>query len=160
MITEGTTKQYPKKISRYSMEPNAASLASIREFMRSTLSPYSHLEPLLYDIVSATHEAAQNAVVHNPEANDPVEVTCTVLDDAVSVEVRDRGNGFDVEEALPIELPDPDSIRGRGLFLIHSLMDEVETSTNSSGTMVTMLKRAPCSPLRAEEPVMRVRPRP
>lgn len=140
MAEEEAQDGRPRKISRYSLEPTASSLTSVREFIRATLKPFKPIEPFIHDIVSATHEAAKNAVVHNPETDHPVEVICKVMADSVVIEVHDRGNGFCCE-ALPPEMPDPDSLAGRGIFIMYSLMDEVEAQSGAGGTRITMLKR-------------------
>jgi CheY-like chemotaxis protein len=63
--------------------------------------------------------------------------------------VRDEGPGFD-----PSELPDPtdpenlEKVRGRGLLLMRTFMDDV--SFNSTGNQVTMVKRCSGDPACAE----------
>ncbi|HEY5531946.1 MAG TPA: ATP-binding protein [Candidatus Anoxymicrobiaceae bacterium] len=146
MAAEDAFVGRPKKISRYNLEPTASSLTSVREFIRTTLKPFKPVEPIVHDIVSATHEATKNAVVHNPQTDAPIEVVCKVMEDAVVIEVNDRGSGFNHEAQLPPELPDPESMEGRGMFMIYMLMDEVETRTGTSGTRVTMLKRFDSDP--------------
>jgi serine/threonine-protein kinase RsbW len=128
-----------RKVSRYTLEPSPSALATLREFLRITLKPYPLSESSVADIVSATHEAAKNAVVHNPESAGPVDVVCEVKDDAVVVEVADRGRGFD-PESLSLSLPDPEAVAGRGYFLMNALMDRVETESGKSGTRVRMVK--------------------
>lgn len=128
------------KVSRYTLEPSTSSLTTLREFLKATLKPYPAVEPYLQDIISATHEAAKNAVVHNPDSNGPVDVTCEVLPDAVVVEVKDKGRGYK-PSCRPPQQPDPESLAGRGTFLMYSLMDKVETTSDSHGTCVRMVKR-------------------
>jgi anti-sigma regulatory factor (Ser/Thr protein kinase) len=140
MARESSGITRPRKVSRYSLEPTTSSLTSVREFIKTTLKPFKPIEPHVSDIVFATHEAAKNAVVHNPQVDAPVEVVCKVLVDAVVVEVSDRGSGFDIV-MIPPGRPDPEALAGRGIFIIYSLMDEVEAQTGSTGTRITMLKR-------------------
>lgn len=130
-----------RKVSRYTLKPSPDSLATVREFIRTSLEPFSAVEPHMFDIVSATHEACKNAVVHNPGSDEPVDVVCEVLDDSVVVEVADRGQGFDADRVLHAGAPEPDAVEGRGIFMIYSLMDAVETETGSNGTRITMQKR-------------------
>lgn len=128
-----------RKVCRYTLEPSASSLTAVREFIRTALKPFSNIEPHVHDIVSATHEACKNAVLHNPDTEGPVDVVCEVLDNAVVVEVADRGKGFD-PVILPPEPPDPEAMDGRGFFIIYALMDEVEAETGSGGTRIRMQK--------------------
>jgi len=129
-----------RKVSRYTLEPTTSSLTTLREFLKATLSPYPQVEPYMEDIVSATHEAAKNAVVHNPDSNGPVEVRCEVSDDAVVIEICDRGRGFKPSNKPP-PAPDPEALAGRGMFLMYSLMDKVETESGLRGTRVRLIKR-------------------
>jgi anti-sigma regulatory factor (Ser/Thr protein kinase) len=140
MVPEFSAEARPRKVSRYSLEPTTSSLTSVREFIKTTLKPFEPIGPHVPDIVSATHEAAKNAVVHNPELDAPVEVVCKVMSDAVVVEVSDRGAGFEFA-TVPPRQPDPEALAGRGIFMMYSLMDEVEAQTGVSGTRITMLKR-------------------
>jgi anti-sigma regulatory factor (Ser/Thr protein kinase) len=129
-----------RKVSRYTLEPSTSALTTLREFLRATLKSYPDIEPYIGDIVSATHEAAKNAVVHNPESSGPVDVTCEVTNDTVVVEVKDRGKGF-VPGEVPVGPPDPESLAGRGIYIMHALMDDVETESGRRGTRVRMVKR-------------------
>ena len=140
MSEEQAREERPRKVSRYNLEPTASALTSVREFIKTTLRPFKPIEPHVSDIVSATHEAAKNAVVHNPQVEAPVEVVCKVMADAVVIEVSDRGGGFD-RGMIPPRQPDPEALEGRGIFIIYSLMDEVEAHTGTTGTRITMLKR-------------------
>jgi serine/threonine-protein kinase RsbW len=129
-----------RKVSRYTLEPSTSALTTLREFLRATLMSYPDIEPFIPDIVSATHEAAKNAVVHNPGSNGPVDVICEVTDDAVVVEVKDRGKGFE-PAGVPPGPPDPESLAGRGIYIMHALMDDVETESGRLGTRVRMVKK-------------------
>ncbi|MBU4217628.1 MAG: ATP-binding protein [Actinobacteria bacterium] len=128
------------KVSRYVLEPSVSGLALVREFLKATLMPFPPAQPHVYDILSATHEACKNAIEHDPVARHPVDVACKVFEDVVVVKVSDRGNGFD-PDILPPQPPDPEATTGWGLFLIYSLMDNVDIETGRDGTWVTMTKR-------------------
>lgn len=138
-VEEGAALR-PRKVSRYSLEARVSALPSLREFMRVTLKPFDPIGPHVSDIVFATHEAAKNAVVHNPGYDLSVEVVCSVMPDSVVVEVNDRGSGFDAR-SLPPSQPEPEASAGRGIFIIYSLMDEVKTKSGKAGTCVRMMKR-------------------
>jgi serine/threonine-protein kinase RsbW len=88
-------------------------------------------------------EALANAMMYG-NARDPgktvtLEIWCS--SDRVRVRITDEGTGFD-----PEALPDPTlpqnrtRARGRGVFLIHQLMDEVEF--NELGNSIEMVLRA------------------
>lgn len=100
------------------------------------------------DLKVATSEACTNALEHAYQAGAEsacplVVIRMHVKDGEMRVEVEDEGCGFE-----PKRLPkvDPEQrVReegGLGIYLIHSLMDEVKIeSAPGSGTKVTMVKR-------------------
>ncbi|PKQ28795.1 MAG: hypothetical protein CVT63_01075 [Candidatus Anoxymicrobium japonicum] len=129
-----------QKVSCYTLAPFVPALTTLREFMKATLISYPGVEPYIQDIITATHEAAKNAVVHNPGSSKPIDVICEIRDRAVLVEVSDRGHGFKPTGKSPCP-PDIDALSGRGFFIMHSLMDEVQIKSNRHGSCVRMLKR-------------------
>ncbi|MBI3651387.1 MAG: ATP-binding protein [Acidobacteria bacterium] len=92
----------------------------------------------------AVHEAVINAITHgNKHASDKsVEVKFVIESEALSIFVRDRGAGFDLEQ-----LPDPtdaDNLlkpSGRGIFYMRAFMDEVGRSTHPEGGSVVRLTK-------------------
>lgn len=129
-----------RKVSHYAFEPTTPSLVAVREFIKMILDPFEAVRPYIEDIVSATHEACINSIVHNPGCGELVKVTCRISDDSVTVEVSDKGKGFETIE-LPPPVPNTESVAGRGLFIMCALMDNVETECNGHGTLVRMHKR-------------------
>jgi serine/threonine-protein kinase RsbW len=106
------------------------------------------------EIEVALREALVNAIVHGNE-EDPnklvyVKCRCT-RDGEVSITVEDEGNGFEHEA-----VPDPTSpnnrqrTHGRGIYLIRTLMDEVDFE--QGGSVVHMRKRASASSETARRP--------
>lgn len=108
--------------------------AALRALLRSHEMDESHSEM----VVLAAQEAYNNAVVHPPGV---VDVSAQVSGQAVGVEVRDRGPGFDPRSFKPSAEPELLDDHGRGLFLMHQLMDRVDIESGRSGTTVTMSKR-------------------
>jgi serine/threonine-protein kinase RsbW len=101
-------------------------------------------EERIEDLKTAVAEACLNAIEHGNklDASMKVGVTLTVADSELQVAVRDQGQGTG-----PVASPDIDSkmegetaSRGWGIFLIQSLMDEVEfESTPEGGNQVRMI---------------------
>lgn len=121
-----------------------------RPVVRLVVAAASALDPplsdaRLEDLRLAVTEACSNAVkVHRPDADDePVVVHCH-LDDRhrFSVEIRDRGPGFDPEQIDPLPEPDdPDRLdheSGLGICLMRTLSDEIRFEPSDDGTMVSM----------------------
>jgi len=96
------------------------------------------------DIEIALREALANAAVHgnheDPRKHVHVRFRCKAGED-VSIVVQDEGQGFD-----PNAVPDPtspetiQSSHGRGIYLMKSLMDEVQF--DPSGAVVYMRKKS------------------
>jgi serine/threonine-protein kinase RsbW len=89
-------------------------------------------------------EAGTNAIQHGCRKNggqSEVHLRFVVEEEALTVMIRDPGTGFD-----PGELPDPTSPenllreRGRGIFIMRQMMDEVDFSFDD-GTSVRLVKR-------------------
>lgn len=95
-----------------------------------------------FNLRVALSEALANAIVYGNglDPSKTVDVRVSVQTAALSVEVRDQGDGFDPttipDPTLPerLELPD-----GRGLFLIRQLVDDV--FFNDRGNSICMILR-------------------
>lgn len=135
-----STVEQPQPMPRllFQLPLDAARLLRARERVRDYLRALCSDEDLVDDVVLCVEEACTNAIRHS-EAHDAMDVSLVFRDDALSVNVRDRGKGFDVETFDPSASPDPLALGGRGLFLIASLMDEVHLRV-SGGLHVRMVK--------------------
>jgi serine/threonine-protein kinase RsbW len=93
----------------------------------------------------AVHEAVINAIMHGNKnaADKQVDVRFVTEQNALTVYVRDHGEGFD-----PAQLPDPTNAdnllnpTGRGIFYMRTFMDEVEHSIHPEGGSVVRMKKA------------------
>ncbi|MCB2187274.1 MAG: response regulator [Deltaproteobacteria bacterium] len=87
-------------------------------------------------------EAATNSMEHGNQW-DPVKklaVTCRLTPGRLAVTFRDQGPGFDHQEVADPTSPENLTVeRGRGVFLMYAIMDQV--SYNESGNEVTLIKR-------------------
>ena len=94
-------------------------------------------------IAMAVREAAVNAVLHG-NAYDPgkrVTVGFEQGDKELTIVVRDQGKGVDVA-SIPDPLAPENLMKqsGRGIFLMRSLMDEVQINASETGTEVKLIK--------------------
>ena len=117
------------------------SAAQMRRALRGYLSERALNAGVVYDIVLATDEAFINAVSHAEAADAVIRVTAYVSDGEAAVEVRDGGGGFKLRPPGPQPFPDVRCARGRGVFLIERLMDEVSVRSGPGGTTVRMVRR-------------------
>ena len=117
-----------------------AELGAARHELELYLHGHSLPADLTYDLLTCVQEAAKNALRF---AATPCGVHVSVTVDAgeILVTVRDHGAGLDPGR-LSDPPPDPLSESVRGLFLLRTLMDEVEFRIQG-GTEVKLHKRLP-----------------
>ena len=90
------------------------------------------------DIKVAVSEACTNAIKHS--LDDKFLVEFSILNNGLSIEVQDKGTGYDVDSLQEPDLANPKE-GGLGLFIIKTLMDEVNTIANTDeGTTIKMTK--------------------
>ncbi|MGL5640888.1 MAG: anti-sigma B factor RsbW [Paraclostridium sp.] len=90
------------------------------------------------DIKVAVSEACTNAIKHS--LDDKFLVQFSILEKGLTIEVQDKGTGYDVESLQEPDLANPKE-GGLGLFIIKTLMDEVSTISNTNeGTKIKMTK--------------------
>ena len=109
--------------------------------VRSFLQEHGLRDEEIWACELALVEGCNNAVQYvPPSAMDKeilLEVSCNP--ERVDVKIQDHTEGFEMPGAL--ELPDPDRENGRGLYLIKSLMDEVEYVREQSSNCLLLQKR-------------------
>jgi serine/threonine-protein kinase RsbW len=131
----------PPQTYRLEIPSAVGSLHQARLFVDAIAREAGFLDGDLEAICLAVTEAVSNAIRHgSPRGQeDTVELSVAASSSRLTITVHDRGPGFVPDE---YELPDPLSFadHGRGLYLIHALMDEVEYR-RSDGTTVRMTKR-------------------
>lgn len=91
------------------------------------------------DIKLAVGEACNNAVLHS--GNSPTyQLELKNMENSLIIEVKDSGRGFDKEAYKAPELDELQE-NGLGLFIIKSLMDDVQIQTfEGNGTKIIMSK--------------------
>lgn len=114
----------------------------VLEYLLGRVSKLGIVAPERSNLFIALDEAFVNAVRHGNK-NDPtklLKVTAELSAREACFTVEDEGEGFDVG-AIP-DPCDPENLfktSGRGVLLIHNIMDEVEY--NAQGNRVKMVKR-------------------
>ncbi|KAB3533821.1 histidine kinase [Alkaliphilus pronyensis] len=93
------------------------------------------------DIKIAIAEACTNAITHGKkEDKNNFDIEFIVKDDKLTMVVCDSGRGCITDEISVPNLNDPKE-GGLGIFIIKSLMDEVEITSNlGKGTIIRMSK--------------------
>lgn len=98
-------------------------------------------ETLAYHINLVLTEAMVNAIKY-ANAEDPdkmVHIMITIADSELTIRVYDNGQGFDINSIPP---PDFEKLedRGRGVFIIKSIMDSVRYRKIDGGNVLEMSK--------------------
>jgi len=94
------------------------------------------------ELMLAVDEASANVIKHSYQGDSGQRLTVTArsVEDGVEVEIQDNGAPFN-----PIDqpIPPPDELRvgGRGMFLMQSVMDEVDYERRDGKNCVRMRKR-------------------
>jgi serine/threonine-protein kinase RsbW len=94
-----------------------------------------------FDIRLVVEETVRNAIehAHHHKKELPVTIFYTADKDKIEIEIEDRGEGFDYKK-----VPDPTDNNnlmkegGRGVYLVHKLMDKV--TYNEKGNKVKITK--------------------
>jgi serine/threonine-protein kinase RsbW len=88
-------------------------------------------------------EAMVNAIKH-AKATDPdkgLHIRITISEKQLAIRVYDSGQGFDLKSVTnPDFESDPLAERGRGIFIIRSLMDSVKYKKTKCGNVLEMKK--------------------
>jgi len=124
------------------VESTATAVLDICKTIMAELSTNGFSRDDVFAIHLALEEALTNSVKHGNKMDSSKKINIDYCIDAEKFEVTitDEGQGFN-----PSTIPDPRcgnniyKADGRGLFLIHSYMDEVEFS--NSGRSIHMVRR-------------------
>jgi serine/threonine-protein kinase RsbW len=116
-------------------------IGHIGENIARTLRNYSgDREKLAYGLNLVLTEAMANAIQHANEG-DPakeVHIEISILDQRLIIRVFDFGEGFDVNQYVHPQHPLEE--HGRGIYLIHTIMDEITYQATDSGHVLEMVK--------------------
>ena len=117
-------------------------IGHIGENIAHTLRNYSgDREQLAYDLNLVLTEAMTNAIQHANEG-DPskeVHIEISIVNQRLIIRVFDFGPGFDIKQY--IEPRHPLDEHGRGIYLIHSIMDKISYQETESGHVLEMSKK-------------------
>jgi serine/threonine-protein kinase RsbW len=118
-------------------------IGNIAEEVARALANYGgDRDALAFHLNLVLTEAMVNAIEHSTpiDTEQTVRVCIFIEEEDLCVRVYDHGQGFDIDG---IPMPDPDDLseRGRGIFLIRSLMDAVKYRKTEAGNVLEMHKR-------------------
>lgn len=121
--------------------PSKAEYVSIARLTASVIANNSGFDfEDIEDIKVAVGEACNNAVLHSGSQNETFEIVFHVNQNQLSIEIKDQGNGFEIKDYHEPDLENP-QVGGLGIFIMKSLMDEVELiSEPNKGTAIKLIK--------------------
>lgn len=96
------------------------------------------------DIKVSIGEACNNIIKHGSDDDkDSFNIEYTIYEDKLKITVKDNGTGFDTSKIKQPHMEDEIDLideSGLGIFIIKSLMDEVEINSSDCGTEIIMIK--------------------
>ncbi len=114
------------------------------ELILAEVEECGYCESAAFAIKLALEEAMTNAVRHG-NGNDPnkrIFVRYHVTADRTEIEIRDEGNGFQVETVPdPTEPENIDRPNGRGIMLMRAYLDEVDYQPPGNRVRLVKLNR-------------------
>ena len=116
-------------------------IGHIGENIARTLRDYSgDREKLAFDLNLVLTEAMANAIQHanvdNPAKEVHIEIS--IVSKRLIIRVFDFGTGFDVQQYIKPSHPLDE--HGRGIYLIHTIMDEILYNPTKNGHVLEMVK--------------------
>lgn len=122
-------------------------LAEVDEFLEQWLREREVPEDTIADLAIAITELVNNAIKHGNKMNGGKRVTVrlSMENRRARAVIVDEGTGFD-PGAVPSPVAEENLLKeiGRGIFIVRSLMDEVEFEfPPGGGTKVTVTKKIP-----------------
>ena len=123
----------------FCMAADAGQLFESRQQVRGFLSSHGVEPPATDDVVLSVHEACANAIEHSHTVQ-AIDVALRLEGAQLSVVVADGGCGLDLDRHEPHGRPELHTPKGRGLYIMASLMDEFAVHRNG-GTEIRMIKR-------------------
>ncbi len=110
-------------------------LRKIEKFIDEISSECNLNSEVYGNVLIATLEAVNNAIVHGNKLNDKLEVkiNASFKNNTLFISIEDKGKGFDYKH-----IPDPtapeniENISGRGIFLMEKLSDKLVFKKNGS----------------------------
>jgi len=133
MAVSETTTPERRDALRRRLDGDLGALGTLRSDARDYLTHHQVPPGVVADVVLAIQEATKNAV--RASSGETVTVTLWIDRGAVWVRVRDHGKGL-MRRGSP-RCPSVWRTHGRGLCLMHALMDGVDVE-RSHGTRITM----------------------
>jgi anti-sigma regulatory factor (Ser/Thr protein kinase) len=142
-LEEATPARLERPTAHLLLPCRSDSVPTLRALLHRDLERWEIPAEVADAILLATGEAVTNAVVHGSwgQQDSVMVVRWSVVDGVFSFSVQDRGPGFDSSRTAMSRRAHPSQNRGRGLYIMHALMDRVVVDSGLGGTRI-MLEKA------------------
>jgi len=123
--------------------PSRLELLGVVDKIADGITEYLEFEDVDRDAVAiSVIEACTNAIQHGngQDSGKPVGVVFELDSDQLTILIHDEGTGFHPTPEDSMSPPDLLAVRGRGIFIMRSMMDQVAFDF-SNGTTVSLVKR-------------------
>lgn len=133
----------PVQSTRESMRiaSNPKNIRKVTPRILSLLQERNIDKSYIFDIRLSVEETILNAIEHGNKKNEnlTVDISFAIDDEKIEISVEDQGKGFK-HGSLPDPTKSDNVLRshGRGVYLVHKLMDKVEY--NDKGNKVKLIK--------------------
>ena len=124
------------------LSPEPASVPLARHFFADWLEHLAIDTDDIADLLLVASELCANAVHHGRGTTNSLVLRAWAEGNDIVLQAEDDGSGFDPPQRYEDELPDPEAVAGRGLFLIQSLSDGVRVERSDNRTIVQVRKDA------------------
>ncbi|MFO7846134.1 MAG: ATP-binding protein [Balneolaceae bacterium] len=136
----GTNSTYRKTISA-----STKNLSDIRDFVAGHAETHGFSGRQIADIRLAVDEAITNIIKHAYKGDDnhSIEITIDFNNERICIELQDTGSSFDFKDFPEPNIQEKIKQRkrgGMGVYLIHSLMDDVTYGRQNQSNKMKMCK--------------------
>ncbi|UCE24918.1 MAG: ATP-binding protein [Candidatus Zixiibacteriota bacterium] len=118
-------------------------LTDVDVFIEGILRGYGADESVIADVAISVSELVNNAILHGNRSSDVKTVKVTIARNSkdISITVVDEGQGFNPDD-IEDPLADENLLKeaGRGIFIVRSLMDDVDIYEDNGGTAIKITK--------------------
>jgi serine/threonine-protein kinase RsbW len=128
--------------SNLRVESRVEEIAGVRSWLREQARASGFSESEAADLGLAVSEACANVIQHayGGQPGHPIDLRLNIDETKLVLSIRDMGAPFDVNAYTPPDLSQPQE-GGYGVFIMRSMVDEVDYDTSGQhGTILTLVK--------------------
>jgi serine/threonine-protein kinase RsbW len=132
-----------QKIFKMDISSEPAQIHKVEEMLERFFSEVGLDREDIENLGIATTEIVNNAIHHGnrDDFQKKVHIEFKIDRRRVEISIRDDGNGFNPENvADPLEPENMFKENGRGIFIVKSLMDDIQYHFSPQGTQVVLIK--------------------